>query len=90
MHDVGPEGRQVHRDLRQPGEGPLDVGIEEEGDAGGSVQLARGLAGARVGGGIDPDGVLPGLEPAHQPTEGEPHAAHHRPVYFGEDRDPHG
>ena len=84
---IGPEPGQVVHHVAHSRKGPLDVGIEEEGDAGRPVHLgAVGLArGQRVGRRIDPDLVTPRLERLGEAQQGHPHSAHHGPVDFGEE-----
>ena len=50
VHDVRPEAGQVVDHLAQPGERPLDVGVEEEWDAGRAVDLGA-VRDARAGSG---------------------------------------
>ena len=81
---VGSESLQVAQQLPLMWEGPLHIGIEEERDTGRLVHLGRDrrAVGGAVGRGIDPHFVPAGLEGPGEVPEGDPDAAHHRPVHL--------
>ena len=85
---VGPETRQVLHDIPEAWEGPLDVGVQKEGDAGRPMNLGPvAFGGERIRGGVDPDLVAPGLQRLGETKQGHPHPTHHGPVDLGKERD---
>ena len=88
---VGAEAGGVIQDVAKARKGPLDIGIEEQGNTGRPMHLrpVRLPLGQGVVGGVDPDLMAALLQGPRESKQRDSHAADHGPVHLGKQGDAH-